>query len=216
MQDDRSELDIEFVTPGTSIVNDTINYTSHPSINSNGTKIPNATVSIPLKDTLDEYKTHRFDCDAVKGVRYYLDNKLMHTDTHNVPKAGGSLQLKLWADGNKWWSGLPSKTDVFLKVKSITAYYNTTGSLTNEKWTNRCAREKKQCQAVTAIHSYNTKPATCIGSGCVGDASSKSHTSSSIVFKPVTSPQKSPSARRSLKIWLLAAWCLVVLFTVAR
>ena len=73
---------------------------------------------------------------------------MAHQDNHNVPREGGSLQLKLWADGNKWWSGMPSKTDVFMRVKSIVAYYNTTSSISNQEWHNRCAKEKTQCRAV--------------------------------------------------------------------
>ncbi|KAK5082146.1 hypothetical protein LTR05_007289 [Lithohypha guttulata] len=148
---DVQEIDIEVVTPGTSIVNDTINYTAQPSTEADWTPIPNATLSMPLQKTLNDFKVHRFDCNPVSGVDYYLDDKLMHNDHHNVPKEGGSLQLKLWADGNQWWSGIPSKTDVHLRVKSIIAYYNTTSSLTNLEWHNKCAREKKQCKAVTSL-----------------------------------------------------------------
>lgn len=75
----------------------------------------------------------------------------MHTDDHNVPKAGGSLQLKLWADGNRWWSGMPSSTDTYLRVKNIVAYFNTTSSLTNEKWHAKCHKEKTQCKAVMKL-----------------------------------------------------------------
>lgn len=151
MQDDAQELDIEVVTPGTSIVNDTINYTTQPSVNADWSRIPNATLSLPLQNTISEFRTHRFDCDSKKGVSYFLDEKLVHTDNHNLPREGGSLQLKLWADGNKWWSGMPSKTDVRMHVKSIVAYFNTTSSLNNDKWNDRCARagSQKPCKAVT-------------------------------------------------------------------
>lgn len=149
-QDDAQELDIEAVTPGTSIVNGTINYTTQPSTKADWSPIPNATLSLPLQETMNEFRTHRFDCDPVEGIKYYMNDKLMHTDNHNLPKAGGSLQLKLWADGNKWWSGIPSKTDVHMRVKSIIAYYNTTSSLGNLEWDKRCKREQTQCIAVTS------------------------------------------------------------------
>ena len=105
-------------------------------------------MSIPLEKTISDFRTHRFDCDPDKGVAYYLDDKLLHTDSHNIPRNGGSLQLKLWADGNNYWSGLPSKSDVQMQVKSVIAYFNTTSSLSNEEWNNKCAREQKQCKAV--------------------------------------------------------------------
>lgn len=139
------------MTPGTSIVNNTINYTTQPSTRADGTPIPNATLSIPLENTLDSFKIHRFDCGPDKGVQYYLDDKLMHTNDHNTPKSGGSLQLKLWADGNKYWSGTPSRTDVHMRLKSIIAYYNTSSSLTDDEWHKTCALEKRQCTAVTKI-----------------------------------------------------------------
>lgn len=109
---------------------------------------------------MSEFRTHRFDCNPKNGASYFLDDKLLHTDIHNIPKDGGSLQLKLWADGNKWWSGLPSKTDVHMHVRSIIAYFNTTSSLTNEKWIKRCAREGKQtpCKAVTSTQPKDKSP----------------------------------------------------------
>lgn len=129
IQNDAEELDIKIVTPGTSIVNDTINYTTQPSANPDWSRIPGATKSYPLKDIMNNYKTHRFDCNAGKKlVEYYLDNQMVHSDTHNFPTHGGSIQLKLWSDGNFWWSGMPSSTDVFMDVRKIVAYFNTTTS----------------------------------------------------------------------------------------
>lgn len=91
----------------------------------------------------------------------------MHTDTHNIPTAGGSLQLKLWADGNKWWSGMPSKTDTFLKVKSIIAYFNTTSSLTDKKWQETCAKEKTQCEATFEVRTQqHDRPRLCMRPPC--------------------------------------------------
>lgn len=137
--DDRSEIDVEIVTAGNSLVNNTINYTLHPSLAQDGSPIPSATVSRPLNqfgynpETFHEY---RFDCDPVRGVDYYVDGKLMHTNDNNIPTAGGNLQVKLWADGNKWWSGTPSTTDVFMTIKSIVVYYNTSGP--DLEWEKTC------------------------------------------------------------------------------
>lgn len=143
-QNDVSELDIEAVTKGDSKVNNTINYTTHPSLKADGTPIPNATLSVPLStkyDTkLDEFHEHRFDSTRAGGSRYYIDGHLMHKDSRLVQKLGGNLQLKLWADGNKWWSGTPSSTTVTMSVKSIIAYFNTTGTAdgTNQDWFETC------------------------------------------------------------------------------
>lgn len=125
MQSDAQELDIEVVTPGTSMVNDTINYTTQPSAGADWSPIPGATLSVPLEHTLDDFRTHRFDCYPSHS-EFYLDDRLVHEDHRGVPRKGGSLQVKVWADGNRWWSGKPSKTDTFLKVRKIEAFFNRT------------------------------------------------------------------------------------------
>ena len=130
-QNDSSEIDIEAITRGTSVVNNTINYTSHPSTYLNGTPIANATRSLPLdlsENILTTFRQHRFDCHPRLGTKYYLDDQVVHVDSHNIPSSPGNVQLLLWADGNKFWSGKPSTTDVIMSVKRIEVYYNTSGS----------------------------------------------------------------------------------------
>jgi hypothetical protein len=145
-QNDSSEIDIEVITRGTSIVNNTINYTSHPSTYPNGTPIANATRSIPLdasESILTTFQQHRFDCHPKYGTKYYLENEVVHVDGHNIPSSAGNVQLLLWADGNRWWSGKPSTTDVIMSVKSIEVYYNTSGSDAGEdgtEWFDACQR----------------------------------------------------------------------------
>jgi hypothetical protein len=100
-QDDASEVDIEAVTEGSSVVNGTINYTTHPSRHPNGTSIVNATRSVPFANTnLSTFHEHRFDCERDGGASFYLDGRMTQKDAHNTPRKGGNVQLKLWADGN--------------------------------------------------------------------------------------------------------------------
>lgn len=140
LQDDRSEIDIEAVTQGTSLVNNTINYTNHPSVDANGAPIVDATLSMPLtganSDLMSTFREHRFDSSAY-GVNFFLDGNMIKTNNHNFPQGGGSVQLKVWADGNRWWSGVPSTTDVHLSIKSIVAYYNTSYSQ-SIRWAREC------------------------------------------------------------------------------
>lgn len=224
-------MDIEVVTPGTSIVNNTINYTTQPSSKKDWSPIPGATLSVPLENTLDTFRTHRFDCDVTKGVKYYLDDKLMHTDNHNIPKAGGSLQLKLWADGNKWWSGMPSSTDTYLRVKNIVAYYNTSASLADKEWHDKCHKEKKQCKAVMKVSLVDypnsmlpipNSPSSCIGAmecptGIGADPSPGStvthptytgYTIPKITPPSVGGPRTSGSSRISLSMWTIGGVCV--------
>jgi hypothetical protein len=157
LQDDTSEIDIEFVSKGSSIVNNTINYTSHPSMNA-GRPIFNASRSVrmPKDDFLATYREHRFDCSP-QGVEYFLDGRLEHADAHSIPQAGGSLQLNLWSDGNRYWSGSASTTDVFMHVRDILVYYNTTGS-NDKKWLDACVSsggpEKAICVSQSAFTAY--------------------------------------------------------------
>ncbi|KAL2395091.1 hypothetical protein ABEF95_000318 [Exophiala dermatitidis] len=139
--DDKSEIDIEVVTPGDSIVNGTINYTSHPSLASDGQPIPNATLSVPFNQRHlrpEDFHEYRFDSHPRRGVEFYFDGGLVHTSSHSVPLQGGNLQFKVWADGDKWWSGTPSTSDVLMTVKTIDAYYNTSSSTSNEGWKKGC------------------------------------------------------------------------------
>jgi hypothetical protein len=127
------------VTAGDSIVGDTINYTLHPSLNPNRSLIPNATMSRPLSKIHfepDIFHEYRFDLHPTMGASFYVDGNLTHCSNHSIPSRGGSMQMKLWADGNKWWSGTPSTTDVSLVIKSIVAYYNT--SQPDSQWAKTC------------------------------------------------------------------------------
>ena len=161
LQNDTSEVDIEFVSKGSSIVNNTINYTSHPSVHSDGLPILNATRSVrmPEDDFLATYREHRFDCSP-EGVKYFLDGHLEHADAHSIPQAAGSLQLNLWSDGNRYWSGSASTTDVFMKVKDLLVYFNTTGTDagTDQKWREECLSaggpEKSLCVSHSTFTAY--------------------------------------------------------------
>jgi hypothetical protein len=42
--------------------------------------------------------------------------------------------MKLWADGNKWWSGTASSTTVRMYVPFISAHFNTT----TDDWSEQC------------------------------------------------------------------------------
>jgi hypothetical protein len=94
----------------------------------------------------------------------------MQVDKHNIPKFGGNLQLKLWADGNKWWSGHPSSTTVTMSVKSVIAYFNTSGTEdgTDEQWFSACAKaggasDKTICEAYAESGRNDDLPITAHG-----------------------------------------------------
>jgi hypothetical protein len=94
-QDDVNELDIEIVTKGTSLVSDTINWTTQPSLDAAELPVPGATRRTPLSaqygTNIDVYREHRFDSHKAV-VEYYLDGQLRHQD-YRVPQDGGNLQV---------------------------------------------------------------------------------------------------------------------------
>jgi hypothetical protein len=94
-QDDVNELDIEIVTNGTSLVSDTINWTTQPSLDAAELPVPGAARKTPLSaqygTNVDVYREHRFDSHKAV-VEYYLDGQLRHED-YRVPQDGGNLQV---------------------------------------------------------------------------------------------------------------------------
>ncbi|KAI5279732.1 hypothetical protein KEM54_004017, partial [Ascosphaera aggregata] len=72
------------------------------------------------------FARHRFDWTR-NEIRFYQEQELVHTNIARVPETPGQVHLNLWADGGPW-SGAPSTTDVYLLVKAITVYFNTTDS----------------------------------------------------------------------------------------
>jgi hypothetical protein len=138
-QDDNSEIDIEILTPGDSVFSNTINYSVHPVENLDGSLIINATTSRSLPEIhldTNQFHEYRFDSHPTRGASFYVDGELAHESSHNIPTLGGRLHVNLWADGNNGWAGMPSTTDVFLSMKSIIAYYNT--SSPDAEWAEAC------------------------------------------------------------------------------
>lgn len=187
---DSSEIDIEIVTDGNSIVNNTINYTEHPSLYPNGQRIPNATLSVPFTDYTN-FHAHRFDCTP-QTATYYLDGIYMHHDHHNVPHYPGSLQLNLWADGNKFWSGIPSATDATMSVQLIDIYFNTseTDDGSESDWFKHCNRAGGPTDDTICMEGQNTP----IASASAAARSSASQTSSRDVTTTESGTIATPSS----------------------
>lgn len=127
-QDDENEIDIEILTKEFKPDHMLVHYTTHPALDENGVLIKNSTEIIPLRgdNPADSFQRHRFDWTK-KELRFYQNDKTVHKNNLRIPTDSGHVYMNLWADGGLW-SGSPSTTDVFLRVKSLAIFHNTTTS----------------------------------------------------------------------------------------
>jgi len=144
-QNDTNEIDIEVLTKEAN--DTTIHYTTHPSVLSSGSVIPDASTAATLSTPWTAYQEHRFDWSR-ENITFYQGGNPSHTTTVNIPRVAGSVQMNLWADGSAW-SGDPSTTNVTLSVRSIMIFYNTTAS---EAGTDQAFN--KACQSVGGANNF--------------------------------------------------------------
>ncbi|KAM5495283.1 hypothetical protein McanMca71_005553 [Microsporum canis] len=141
-QDDKNEIDIEILTREFKQDSMLVHYTTHPALDDRGWLIDNATEIIALKGhrPSESFQLHRFDWTK-EELRFYQNSKVVHTNNIRVPTDEGSVYMNLWADGGMW-SGSPSTTDVYLRVKYLSIYHNTSASEkgTDTAFTQRCQR----------------------------------------------------------------------------
>ncbi|KAK2736430.1 hypothetical protein FQN57_000763, partial [Myotisia sp. PD_48] len=125
---DKNEIDVEILAREFKDDSMLVHYTIHPALDEKGRLIRNSTEIISLEGDhpANHFQTHRFDWTK-NEVRFYQNSELVHSISKRVPKVSGNVYLNLWADGGMW-SGAPSTTDVFLRVKTITIFHNTTMS----------------------------------------------------------------------------------------
>ncbi|EEP77284.1 predicted protein [Uncinocarpus reesii 1704] len=126
--DDQNEIDMEVLTREIKPREILIHYTTHPAVDESGNLVKNATAVIPIKGNKPGswYQRHRFDWSQ-KELKFYFNDTMVHANDIRMPNVPGRALLNLWADGGIW-SGAPSITDVFMKVKYVVIYHNTTAS----------------------------------------------------------------------------------------
>ncbi|KAF3484169.1 NACHT and TPR domain protein [Arthroderma uncinatum] len=141
-QDDKNEIDIEILTREFKQDSMLVHYTTHPALDDRGWLISNATEIISLNGDRpsESFQVHRFDWTK-EELRFYQNADVVHTNTIRVPTDEGSVYLNLWADGGMW-SGSPSTTDVYLRVKYLSIYHNTSASEngTDSVFNQRCQK----------------------------------------------------------------------------
>ncbi|PGG98479.1 hypothetical protein AJ79_08851 [Helicocarpus griseus UAMH5409] len=127
-RDDQNEIDIEILSREFKPDMFMVHYTTHPALDEKGQLVKNATEVIPLRGDhpARSFQRHRFDWTS-EELRFYQNSTQVHANAWRVPDAPGYVYLNVWADAGAW-SGLPSTTDVFLTVKSIAIFHNTSAS----------------------------------------------------------------------------------------
>ncbi|WEW59837.1 hypothetical protein PRK78_005318 [Emydomyces testavorans] len=139
--DDLNEIDIEILTKEASSEELLMHYTTQPAMDEAKDVIKNATAAISIKgdDVSNWFQRHRFDWDE-EEIRFYHNGSLVHTNNIRVPSVAGRPLMNLWADGGIW-SGTPSITNVYMRVKYVAIYHNTTASDSGSdlEFNDRCA-----------------------------------------------------------------------------
>lgn len=118
-----------------------VHYTTQPALDDKGEVIRNATEIVTFHGDHpgDHFQRHRFDWTP-NELRFYNNHHLVHTNVAHIPDEAGQVHLNLWADGGPW-SGSPSTSNVYLLIKAISIYHNTTLSEAGKD-----AAFNKQCQ----------------------------------------------------------------------
>ncbi|KAI1908120.1 hypothetical protein LOZ53_004312 [Ophidiomyces ophidiicola] len=140
--DDNNEIDIEILTREIKAHELLVHYTTHPAVDAAGGSIDNATAVMSIKghEPGNWFQRHRFDWGK-KELRFYHNGSLLHANDMKVPEVSGRALMNLWADGGLW-SGAPSTTNVYMRVKYVVIYHNTTASDGGQdlEFNARCAR----------------------------------------------------------------------------
>lgn len=96
---------------------------------------------------------HEYRFDFLPGrVRFYADGEnLAEMNGDNIPSSGGHIILQHWSNGNPKWSGGPPLSDAVVWVKSVEAYFNSSGNEDRAQWDKRCGKHGTERTAVCTI-----------------------------------------------------------------
>ncbi|KAK2744880.1 hypothetical protein FQN55_006442 [Onygenales sp. PD_40] len=125
---DENEIDIEILAREFKSDSVIVHYTTHPALDENGHLVKNATEVVPLRgdNPAATFQQHRFDWTPTE-LRFYQNSTQVHSNALRVPNVPGHVYMNLWADGGPW-SGSPSTTDVYMSVRTVAIYHNTSAS----------------------------------------------------------------------------------------
>ncbi|KAF2439790.1 glycoside hydrolase family 16 protein [Karstenula rhodostoma CBS 690.94] len=87
----------------------------------------------------EQFHEYRFDWTP-GSVIFYVDGKVMHEMTENVPSEPGHMFLNHWSNGDPLWSAGPPAADTSMTVSYIKAYFNSTDTARHHKYSKQCPK----------------------------------------------------------------------------
>lgn len=146
---DTEEIDMEWITQKPDML-----YLSTKATT------PDGTVGISYKNHyyysadglgLYSYRDYRFDW-MPNQVDFFVDNKLVYSESTNVQKVSGRWMLMNWANGDQQWSGMPV-TDSLARVKNVRSFFNSSHPTIVDYYNKACSASSGNADAVCDIAS---------------------------------------------------------------
>ncbi|KAF2746104.1 glycoside hydrolase family 16 protein [Sporormia fimetaria CBS 119925] len=85
----------------------------------------------------DMFHEYRFDWYSDKVI-FYVDGKVLHEMTEDIPVEGGRLFMNHWSNGDPKWSAGPPEKDTAVVVSYVKAYFNSTQEARFDAHRERC------------------------------------------------------------------------------
>ncbi|KAK8156241.1 hypothetical protein BKA80DRAFT_281036 [Phyllosticta citrichinensis] len=127
--DDDNESDIEILT---QYGPNEYQYTNQPSVDKGGDEIEAASINVtmPASDGTGEdwtqWHEHRIDW-LPHRVNWYLDGKMVATNTYSVPRKPSALYLNMWSNGGSWSGNMTEGDAAEFHVQWVQMVFNTSG-----------------------------------------------------------------------------------------
>ncbi|KAK7535909.1 concanavalin A-like lectin/glucanase domain-containing protein [Phyllosticta citribraziliensis] len=127
--DDDNESDIEILT---QYGPNEYQYTNQPSVDKGGDEIEAASINVtmPASDGAGEdwtqWHEHRIDW-LPHRVNWYLDGKMVATNTYSVPRKPSALYLNMWSNGGSWSGNMTEGDAAEFHVQWVQMVFNTSG-----------------------------------------------------------------------------------------
>jgi hypothetical protein len=87
-----------------------------------------------------QFHEYRFDW-AADSVEFYVDGKLLHRMTENIPQEGGSIFFNHWSNGDPSWSAGPPDRDTVMTISYFKGYFNSTDTERSQNdYKKRCPK----------------------------------------------------------------------------
>ncbi|RYN42486.1 hypothetical protein AA0113_g6691 [Alternaria arborescens] len=84
------------------------------------------------------FHEYRFDWTPNR-VAFYVDGKLLHEMTENIPTESGGIFLNHWSNGDPSWSAGPPDQDTVMTISYMKAYFNSTDTERSQNdYRDRC------------------------------------------------------------------------------